>query len=122
MTLNIDTFDRRVGLSMLLLVPVGLGAALVGWLVRGSDDNRFVLGGLCLALSAIVGAAAYLQIRLGKMPVRQPTSKWVVRMEWVDRKDRPVRYWLTTIMYACCSVTLLVYAMLFFVFSAKILD
>ncbi len=119
MQIDLDTIDRRVSKVLLLLVPIGFVSALVGAIVRGSDGDRFVMGGLCLAMAAIVGLAAYWQIRLGKTPVRKST--WSSRMRWADKQERPIRYWFTTIMFVICAVGILVYSILFFVFSTEFL-
>jgi hypothetical protein len=119
MPINIDKIDRRVSMFLLVLVPIGLVCALVGSIIPGSDEDRFVLGGLSLALAAIVGTAAYWQIRIGKTPVRETT--WSSRMKWADKQDRPFRYWFTTIMYVFCSVTLFVFSILILLFSPEFL-
>lgn len=119
MPINIDRIDRRVSICLLMLVPVGLVCAVVGSIIPDSDDDRFLIGGLCLALAAFAAVAAYWQIRLGKTPVRE--TAWSSRMKWVDKQDRPIRYWFTTIMYVFCSATLFVYAILILIFSSEIL-
>ncbi len=119
MPIDLDKTDRRVSKLLLLLVPIGFASALAGAILRGSASDRFVLGGLSLAVAAMVGLTAYWQIRLGKTPVRE--SAWSSRMRWADKQERPIRYWFTTIMFAICAVGILVYSILFFVFSTEFL-
>ncbi len=119
MSANVDRIDRGVSTCLLILVPVGLVCAVVGSIIQGADDDRFLIGGLCLALAAFSALAAYWQIRLGKTPVRE--TAWSSRMRWADKQDRLIRYWFTTIMYVFGSATLFFYAILILIFSTEIL-
>jgi hypothetical protein len=111
--------SRRMKIILMAQIFLGIAVAVAGLVVRGPRDDRFVPGGLCLFIAAVTSIVAYSQVRTGKVLVRD--SIWSNRFYWIDKQDRLVRYWLTTIMSACCSVALFVYAVIIFAFSMKML-
>lgn len=111
--------DRYVRPILLAFLALGCVSFIAGLTIRGSHDDRFAPGGLSLALAAMMGGAAQFQIRTGKIPVRE--SRWSRQIRWVDKRERPIHYWFTSIMYVVCSVMFLVYSILIFAYSMEIL-
>jgi hypothetical protein len=112
--------DWRATALFLVLLFAGLACVVIGLVISGPRDDRLLPGGLCLAMSAITGMVAYFQVRHGKTPV--PVDGWGHRMQWADKQDRPIRYWSTTIACTICTVVSLVFSVMMFAFSARILD
>gem|GEM_PF-1984702 len=114
-----DMATNTVNLVLLLLIVAGLALAAVGLIWPVAEDGRLVLGGLTLVMSGIAGMGAFGQLVSGETVVR--VSRWRSRTRFVGKKDRPVRFWISTILFAGCSTCLLVFSILILVYGDQFL-
>jgi hypothetical protein len=118
---NDNMISRQMRLTFLGLIAFGSGVAIIGLIARGPQDDRCFPGGLFLVMTALASKVAYTNIWTGKVQVRVRQSMLISELEWIDKQDRPVRYWLMTIMWVCCSVASFVNAVAILAFSMKVL-
>ena len=112
---KIEAFDGFLMAWIMLSIAVSLILIVVGLILGGGDEKRFLPGGMALCAGAMGIGGGYLMLRSGGMLGRATT--WGTDLKWIDKSERPIYYWSAVLAGLACGTAIYILGILTIVFT-----